>query len=119
MLVGMSTLPLSGLSHAHVVRARSKVGINYGYPKKRFYGRVRSWAKVCRRYRTIRIIKVRKGISDLIVRSVKTGPRGRWKVRAPSAQGRFYTRTIRNIRSPYGHYHRCRGDTSRLIGVRI
>jgi hypothetical protein len=107
-----------GLSEAHVVRARSKVGINYGQRRKRFFGKVRSRARVCRASRIVRIIKARRRISDVLVGTTRTGRLGGWRIRRTQAHGRFYAKVIRSIRTPYGHLHQCRADISRVIRVR-
>jgi hypothetical protein len=108
----------AGLFRAHVARADSRVGINYGKQKPRFFGKVRSKARVCRGDRVVRIIEARRRISDVLVGTARTGRFGGWKLRRPQASGRFYARVIRKIRTPYGHFHRCRPDSSPVIKVR-
>jgi hypothetical protein len=106
------------LSEAHVVRARSRVGIVYGRRTKRFFGRVRSPARVCRAGRIVRLIRARRRISDELVGTARTGRLGGWRLRVPGVRGRFYVKAIRKVRTPYGHFHRCRADVSRVIRVR-
>jgi hypothetical protein len=111
-------------AEAHAVRAASKVGINYGKkpgPRKGwFFGRVKAPTApfTCRGARSVRVIKIRRGISDLIVGTARTGPRGWWKLRRPTAGGRFYATAVRKERARYLHYHLCRKDRSRIIRVR-
>ena len=102
---------------AHTVKAKSRVGINYS--RKSFFGRVRSKRSRCRASRTVVLVKARGVLSDLLVRRKTTGPLGRYRMRFKQRPiGRFYVRAIPRGRPGYLHFHRCRGDQSRVIRVR-
>jgi hypothetical protein len=82
-------------------RAASRVTI-----RDRFRGRVTSSRRSCRVNRRVIVKKVRPG-RDRTVGSDRTNNRGRWRLRRPNANGRFYAQVNRNAA--------CRGDRSRTI----
>jgi hypothetical protein len=97
-------------AQAHRASYRSTVTIQ---PK--FQGSVNSNRR-CIRNRTVVVKKVRPG-PDRTVGRASTGPRGRWGLRRPGANGRYYAIVRQEVRGGYAHAHRCRSDRSRTIRV--
>jgi hypothetical protein len=105
-----------GFKPAHKFRVGSRVTIHR--KGQRFFGRVRSVRRKCRRARKIVLVKTRGVLSDLIVQRKRTGPRGKWSIRVQdSPSGGYYARVIKRGRPGYLHYHRCRGATSHVMRV--
>jgi hypothetical protein len=117
-LLTMSGPPVNfSFSPAHKFRAKSIATINR--ERRRFFGRVRSLRPLCRSFRLVFLVKARGVLSDIIVRRKKTGPLGRWTTRLKQPpQGSYYARVIARGQPSYLHFHRCRGDRSRLLRVR-
>lgn len=113
-LVSMSRETPIKLAPTHEFKTRSRVGINYA--KRTFFGRVRSQRARCRRSRTVVLVKTRGRLSDILVRRKITGSRGRYRMQFEQRPtGRFYATVIPRGRPGYLHWHRCRGDKSRVI----
>jgi hypothetical protein len=101
-------LPSAG---AHFFTASPKVTIHR--VGKRFYGRIKSRYPGCKQDRKVRLVRVREGISDRVVATTRTGPRGRWSIRRRRPRGSYYAVIERKRKRYYRHGHTCRKDRSR------
>lgn len=88
--------------------------ISIGYSNGAFNGRVSS-TKRCRKNRLVNVIKIRRNRPDIGIGSDLTNENGRWRVPAPSANGRYYAVVGRKHFGGYGHSHRCRAARSATI----
>jgi hypothetical protein len=98
-------------AHAHFFTASPKVTIQR--VGKRFYGRIKSRYPGCKQDRKVRLVRVREGISDRVVATTRTGPRGKWSIRRRRPQGSYYAVIPRKRKRYYRHGHTCRRDRSR------
>ena len=89
--------------------------ITIKYPDPAFKGVVRTAGK-CRREREVVLRRIRKGPDALIGRDT-TGADGKWKVREPNADGRYYAKVLKRAFADSETEVICRGDRSRTRRV--
>lgn len=106
----------AGVAMGHTFRAESDVTIRYNAEKSQFQGRVTSEKPSCVRNRTVVVFRRTPGQDPEVGRD-RTNTNGRWKVEVNAAQGRFYARVLRRVRTPEGHRHVCKAARSETIEV--
>lgn len=124
-VLGASLLTLvqtwdSDVASAHLFRTRSKITFHYRGANKKFYGKVKSERRSCRRNRRVILVRARRGISDRVLDRDRTNRRGKYRFkRDKRPKGRFYVVVAKRIRTTgYGfgpHRHKCKRDRSRRI----
>jgi hypothetical protein len=114
-----SSRDITNFEPAHKFRAKSTVTIHHKRnQKKRFFGRVRSKRRKCRKFRRVVLIKTRGALSDIVLRRTKTGRLGKWSVRLnDKPRGGYYAKVVKRGKPGYLHFHRCRAATSPIIRV--
>lgn len=80
------------------------------YPDPAFKGVVRTNAR-CKDERDVVLRRIRRGPDTVIGRDT-TGPDGKWKVREPNANGRFYAKVLRRAFADGQTEVICKGDRS-------
>lgn len=101
----------------------SNITIGYRNPyrqegdRPQFYGRVRSQEDACESGRKVLLKKARNGKRDLTVDTTVTNQRGKWRIPAKRANGKFYAKTPQErVPSDQGRVT-CGGDRSK--GIRV
>lgn len=89
-------------------RHASEITIKYVAPA--FKGVVKTATK-CKGQRQVVVRRIRKGPDQLIGRDT-TGADGKWSVREPGANGRYYAKVLRRAFTSSGTQVVCRGDRS-------
>ncbi|MDQ4064567.1 MAG: hypothetical protein M3161_00795 [Actinomycetota bacterium] len=97
-------------------RHRSRISIRFDVESSVFLGTVRSATK-CERLRDVVLRRVREGRDPIVGQDV-TNRRGKWKVRLPGANGRFYAQVIKRAFQQGDTRVVCRADRSRTISAR-
>jgi hypothetical protein len=114
-LAGAATASANGDRAGTSVVADSRVTISIAVPL--YHGRVRSTYAVCKRDRTVVLLRVRPGRDQKIGRD-RSNRRGGWRIRYPvdlAAGDRFYARVRPKEVSAVGTGLSCTGARSRTV----
>jgi flagellar hook assembly protein FlgD len=105
-----------GVASAHEEVADSKVTI--GESKKGVKGKVTSGAAFCSALRQVKVFKVKSG-KDKKVGSATTNLKGKWSVKVPNANGKYYVKVARTLddHDPYSHVHECTAAKSDKLKI--
>ncbi len=95
------------------MRHESTITISYSHEFFTFSGEVRS-ATRCERRRDVVLKRVREGRDPIVGRDV-TNRRGRWSVRVPGADGRFYAKVLKRTFVDNETRVICQADRSRTV----
>jgi hypothetical protein len=94
---------------------RHEANLTIKYPDPAFKGVVRTDNK-CKGDREVVLRRIRKGPDTVIGRDT-TGADGKWKVREPNADGRYYAKVLKRAFSQGGTDVICLGDRSKTLRV--
>lgn len=109
-VAALGVIPLTGTAQADSFSASSSVSISIS--GNTFSGRVSSDMGRCERNRRVILIRNRANKPDFEAGATFTDENGRWSIRKPDPNGRYYVVVPARTRGRYGHRHECGGARS-------